>query len=106
MNLEIVAVYDLKARAYALPFFVAHVDVAVRGLSMQVNTPGNAMSMHPEDYLLYQLGTWSDEDASIKMLPQPVQVCVAVQLRKAPVVLANPETEAHERFTLAGQSRR
>lgn len=60
MILNIYAVYDIKAQAYSNPFFLPHNGQALRGFSDHVQDEKSAVAKHPEDYKLYQLGTFDD----------------------------------------------
>lgn len=86
MNLHVVAVFDKKARAYGRPFFVTHVDLAVRSVSGEVNLPlGNATSelaRHAEDFALYLFGTFDDTTGHFQLTATPTIICEAVALKK------------------------
>lgn len=65
MKLNIYTVYDEKATAYLQPFFQPNDAMAIR---IMENTLMNAESMfanHPEDYTLYKIGEFDDNDAKI-----------------------------------------
>lgn len=51
------AIYDLKAEAYNPPFTVATKGQAIRAFSDLVNDSNSSISKHPEDYVLFKLGT-------------------------------------------------
>jgi len=54
-------VRDLKARAYAPPFFIARDEVAIRTFSDALAEPGHPMAAHPADYELFHVGEFDDE---------------------------------------------
>lgn len=83
MILQVMAVYDAKARSYAKPFFVAHVDVGKRAFMTHANTPGNEMYENPEDFTLFHLGSWNDENARYLDTVEPVQVAFAANIKEA-----------------------
>lgn len=65
--LIVVAVHDRALDGFMRPFFVPSVGMAIRSFQDEVNRKsGNdaMISMHPEDYDLYQLGSW-DEDNGV-----------------------------------------
>ena len=63
MNVFVVAVRDSAMNAFAKPIFVQSIGVATRSFSDEVNRKGddNQLSSHPEDFELYQLGTFDEE---------------------------------------------
>lgn len=54
------AVYDLKAVAYLQPFFSCNPGSAVRAFGDAVRDGKSPLSIHPEDYQLFELGTFDD----------------------------------------------
>lgn len=82
MVLVAVSVRDAKSEAFGRPFFVVSIGSAIRSFDDEVNRAAedNSMYRHPEDYSLWQLGTWDDQDGSYvslspcKMLVQGSEV--------------------------------
>lgn len=66
MKKQVLALFDLKAGMYMQPFFVPTVGVAVRNLQdeMARGGEGNVLASHPEDFMLWQLAVFDDEDGS------------------------------------------
>lgn len=58
--MQAVAIYDNKARAFMLPMFFSHIDVARRSFADAVNTESQ-FSRNPEDFTLFHIGEWNDE---------------------------------------------
>lgn len=56
------AVWDVKVQAFMRPFFAPKIGGAVRAFTDEVNRAGSEMAAHPEDYSLFELGEWNDED--------------------------------------------
>lgn len=65
MILQICSVFDRAAQTYGRPFFVHNSAVAVRSLTDELKNPESELARHPEDYDLYDLGAWDDEDGSL-----------------------------------------
>jgi len=59
----VVAVKDRALDAFGRPFFTPTVGVAMRSFQDELNRQAedNAMAKHPDDYDLFQLGTWDEE---------------------------------------------
>jgi len=54
------SVYDEKSGAFGHPFFVSAVGVATRMFGDFVNRKESPIGQHPEDYRLFQVGSWDD----------------------------------------------
>lgn len=65
MILRIFGIRDLKAGAFAPPFFQARDEMAVRAFSDAIQDPQHPMSRHPEDYHLFYLGELDDESGQL-----------------------------------------
>lgn len=62
MILHMYAIRDIKARVYHAPFFQRSVVEAVRMFTQLINDPQTFISKYPEDYELFELGDFSDDD--------------------------------------------
>lgn len=74
----VVAIRDRSAVVFGRPAFVTTVGLAVRSFTDEVNRehPENMMSRHPEDFDLYELGTYNDETGEMKSLDHPRQIAI------------------------------
>lgn len=77
MKLQVMAAYDSKARAFLMPFFASQVAVGVRSFSEAANTPGHQLCAHPEDFTLFHLGTYNDDNAQFEFLTPMVNLGLA-----------------------------
>jgi len=59
--LTIVAVKDRAVDAYNRPFYVPTIGAAIRSFTDEVNRNESEMNSHPEDYDLYDMGTFCDQ---------------------------------------------
>lgn len=59
---SVFSVFDAKAEAFLPPFVLPKTEMAQRVFSDCVNSNDHQFSKHPDDYTLFHLGTWSDED--------------------------------------------
>lgn len=62
---KICAVRDRAVDSFDQPFFVLTAMQAIRIFSDEVNRRESQMNAHPEDYDLYVLGTYNDQDGSV-----------------------------------------
>lgn len=76
MRMFIVAVRDIKADCFGQPNFVPNLGSAIRSFGDQCqDEKSGVLYQHPEDFELYQLGTYNDADGSFEPI-KPVQLSV------------------------------
>lgn len=63
----ILALRDSKAEMFLQPFFVPTLGVAYRNLQDEIQRGGddNTLARHAEDYELWELGTFDDENGEV-----------------------------------------
>lgn len=66
MILKVYGIRDLKAGAFAPPFFMPREEMAVRAFSDAISDPQHPMSRHPSDYHLFYLGDYDDDSGSFQ----------------------------------------
>ena len=68
MILTIVSIKDRAADAFNRPIFVPTANMAIRSFMDEVNrdAPDNQMFVHPEDFDLYEIGTFDDSNGRIE----------------------------------------
>lgn len=80
MRLVIVAIRDRAVDAFGTPFFVPALGGALRSFADEVNRRDpegkNQLAAHPEDFDLYELGSYNDGDAKFELLEKPRQVAI------------------------------
>ncbi len=82
MEKLVFSLHDEKANAYTQPFFLNQVGEALRALDQIVNSPDTNVNKYPEDFKLYQLGTFNDWDGTLTSLPTPQLVGNATDFKK------------------------
>lgn len=75
MKLKAYAIYDNKAAAFGRPFFQSQDGQATRMLADLVNDNSTTIFKHPEDYSVYRIGSYNDENGEL--------------IKEAPAHLAN-----------------
>lgn len=77
----VLAVRDRAADAFGQPMFVASKGGAIRSFSDEINRkePNNSLAAHPEDFDLYELGTFDDSNAKFECA-SPRQIAVGKDL--------------------------
>lgn len=73
MIYQVVAIYDTAAETYGRPAFVAHKNQAIRSFRDEVlrEDSNNDLHKHPEDFILYHLGSFDDNNAKFTSHPKP-----------------------------------
>lgn len=84
MKLKIVAVRDRAADCFGMPNFVASIGGAIRSFADEINrkADNNPLSMHPEDFDLYELGEYDDASGSFETI-KPRQIAIGKDLIRA-----------------------
>lgn len=82
MKLIAVAVRDRAMNAYMRPFFVPATGAAIRSFGDEINRAAddNPMHNHPDDYDLYELGTFDEETGLLQPTEMPKQLAIGKQL--------------------------
>jgi hypothetical protein len=80
--MKMFSVFDSKAEAYLQPFFMRSTGEAVRAFGDLVQGADNQFSKHPQDYVLFELGSWDELKASMEMLEAPHSLGVGIEFKK------------------------
>lgn len=81
------SVYDGPAAAYLPPVFASKVGVAIRMFETAVMDVDHQFARFAEDYTLFQLGTFNDEDGSLVSFATPEKVIGAWEIKSRAKVL-------------------
>lgn len=76
----ICAVRDRQLDAFLRPFTAESIGQAQRAFTDEVNRKDSDMYKHPEDYELFQIGTFDTNTGEIQATAKPVQVALASNL--------------------------
>lgn len=69
MKIGIFSVYDSKAESYLAPFYAPNGSVACRSLQQATQDPSHPFCLYPEDYTLFEIGSFEDETGELTNLP-------------------------------------
>lgn len=64
---KLFTIYDEKAEVFLPPFFVPIVGIATRAFVDCVQSDEHQFSKHPQDYTLFLLGEYHDNDATFDL---------------------------------------
>jgi len=79
----VVSIRDAKAESFSLPFFQANKALALRTFRELSLDPKSQVNRYPEDYAIFQLGTFDDCTGSFDLLPQPLHLANALDFSAA-----------------------
>lgn len=82
MILQAFSVFDSKAKTFAAPWWAVNEQTAKRNFSGAVNDPQTQLNKFPEDFTLYHIGSFNDENGELSRLDQAVNLGLAAQYRK------------------------
>lgn len=85
LTLKMYSVRDAKAEAYLQPFYVTKEGEAVRGFKECIQDTSHKFHNFPEDYALFEIGSFNQETGTLESLPQPRQVLQAIAVRAAEI---------------------
>lgn len=68
MKMVICSIYDKATEAYMRPFTAQTLGQATRMFLDEVNKEGNPINAHPEDYALFHIADFTDNDGLIKSI--------------------------------------
>ena len=60
-NSRIYAIFDNKAKAYMAPFTTVNAETAIRTFREHANNPETVFARHPNDFCLFEIGTFDDQ---------------------------------------------
>lgn len=82
MKFAIVCIRDRVADVYNTPYCVPSVGVATRSFKDEVNRAddSNQLYKHPDDFDLFHIGYYSDQDAKFELFESPVQIALGRDL--------------------------
>ena len=83
MKLNICSVKDRAADAYGRPMFVPSLGVAIRSFTDEINRndPESQLFNHPDDFDLFDLGVFDDNNGLFTLHDQPNLLCLGKQVK-------------------------
>lgn len=94
MFLNAYCIYDRKALRYHVPFFSAQDGEAVRSFTDLVQDPSTTVGRHPDDYVLYRVGSFDDSNGSLhtaNVLQHVIDASACVRHHPVPTADLNAE---------------
>lgn len=79
MKQLVYSIYDSKAEIFNNPMFFIGRGQAIRGFSDEANRAESEIHRHPEDYTLFQIGTFDVGTGLLEPLPTPKSEGLAIE---------------------------
>jgi len=79
MIYQIFSVYDSKVGAYLPPVFQRSKGEAIRAMEAALNEPSHAFAKTPDDFTLFHLGDYDDENGMIDAFATPAPIGKAIE---------------------------
>jgi len=83
MEHKIYSIYDTAVGAYLQPFCAQAKGHAVRLFSDSVNDESSMFFKHPDDYTLFELGSWDDDNAKYTLHDTPISIGLAIEFKRS-----------------------
>ncbi len=77
---NVFTIFDTKTGAHLPPFYSQTKASAIRAVSDTLNDPNHQFTKHPEDYVLFFLGSFEDEHAKFSLEDTPISLAVLIEL--------------------------
>lgn len=74
MIINIYTIFDDKAKIYNKPFYMHNDAVALRALTDLADDPNTDVHKHPEDFVLFKLGTFDDVSGKFDLIEKEVML--------------------------------
>ena len=83
MEYKVYSIFDSKIEAFLQPFCAQTKGQAIRMFTDSVNDPQTMFSKHPEDYVLFELGSWFDDSGRYAVHTAPVSIGIAIEFKRS-----------------------
>lgn len=94
MIVKVMSVYDVKAQSYKAPFFAIALGLGSRMFADACVDNEIGFKRHPEDYILYHIGEFDDNQGTFQNIVPPVLVARATDfVVKQPIVFEEKTSE-------------
>jgi len=79
---KVFSVFDSKAKAWLPPFISPNAAVAIRSFEAAANQAGHDFNRFAGDFILFEVGEWSEVNGELLNIPTKVSLGVAVEFIK------------------------
>jgi len=82
MKMLVFAIYDSKAKYYKHPFLMKSKGEVLRGFIDLANDEKTEIGKHPEDFVLFYIGTFDEVSGRYEMLDAKESLGTAIEFKK------------------------
>ena len=75
--MKLFSIYDKKGQIYGTPFVCRNVEEAKRNLAALAKDPNSMVQKFPEDFSVFELGSFSDKTGKIDALKEVLHLANA-----------------------------
>lgn len=75
---KMLCVYDIKAEIYHTPIYQPTTASGIRAFQQACEDKQSQFSIAPEDFVLFEIGTFDDATCEVKLLATPTPVAKAL----------------------------
>lgn len=75
MIINAYVIFDTKAEIYNKPFYFLNDKIALRAAQDLIDDPQTDVHKHPEDFMMFHIGTYEDETAHFKANDKQKCIC-------------------------------
>ncbi len=79
MLLSVFAIYDSGVSTWMPPLYARNKGEITRWFAEAVNDSKSKISKYPQDYTLFELGTWDDDKCKFSLHSTPISIGIAVE---------------------------
>jgi len=84
MEIKSYAIYDSKTKTFDRPMFMLTNGQAIRGWETVCNDEKSDYYKYPDDFTLFEIGSYDDSKGNFTNLMTPVSLGLAAQYKKPP----------------------
>ena len=96
LKVKVFTVYDSKAEVFLPPFYQQTTGLAVRAFSSACNDSGHDFNKYAEDFTLFEIGEFDQEDGVFDQYEAKVGLGLAVQFIEQPLKGITPKGKVVE----------
>ena len=76
---KVVTVYDVKSLTYSAPMVHKTTGLALRSFEQACKDPKTQLYNYPEDFIMFEIGEWDDQECTISMFKAPKPIGKAIE---------------------------
>lgn len=102
---KVFAIFDSKGKVFSNPYFFNEEGEILREFIDLANDPQSKVNKHPEDYILFKIGSYDDTTGSLEAVIPPLNLGVAsayIRVSQAPLPI-NPALVDSVQLTNGGK---